>query len=65
MIGNWIDKYQAVLDENGDIKTFTLKVEVKQFRCRCRANCFHKPDRENLELYRCNSCYTTYEAKGK
>lgn len=63
MIANWIDKSQAVLDENRDIKTFTLKVEGEQFHCRCGANCFHKPDRESLEIYRCNSCYTTYEVK--
>lgn len=65
MIINRIDKSQAVLDENGDVKTFTLKVEGRHFHCRCGANCFHKPDRENLEVYRCNSCYTTYEAKDK
>lgn len=65
MIINHIDKSQAVLDEEGDVKSFTIKVEGSQFRCRCGANCFHKPDRENLDLYRCNSCYTTYEAKAK
>lgn len=65
MIVDYIDKSQAVLDENGDIETFTVKAKGKQFHCRCGANCFHKPDRENFDRYRCNSCYTTYEAKGK
>ena len=65
MIIDHIDKSQAVLDENGDIETFTVKAKGEQFHCRCGANCFHKPDRENLDLYRCNSCHTTYEAKDK
>lgn len=60
-----IDKSKAVLDEDGNVKTITLKVAGKSFRCRCRANCFHHQDKENLNVYTCNSCGTSYEAKDK
>lgn len=65
MIFNYIDKERAVLNEDGDVKTIVLKVAGKSFRCRCGANCFHHPDKENLDLYTCNSCGTSYEAKDK
>lgn len=60
-----IDKSKAVLDEDGDVKTIVLKVAGKSFHCRCGANCFHHPDKENLDLYTCNSCGTSYVAKDK
>lgn len=57
-----IDKTKAVLTEDGKIESFTLTVGGKSFRCQCGANCFHKPDRNDLDKYRCNSCNTTYQA---
>lgn len=58
-----IDKTKAVLDEDGEVESFMVTMKGKSFHCRCGANCFHKPDREKDNLYRCNSCDTTYEAK--
>ena len=58
-----IDKTKAVLTEDGKIKSFTLIVGGKDFFCKCGCNCFHKPDRTDLNKYRCNSCDITYKAK--
>lgn len=60
-----INMSKAVLDEDGEVETFMLTVEGVDFHCRCGANCFHKPNRENVAIYRCNSCGLTYKAKDK
>lgn len=58
------EKYKnAVLDEDGKVKSFTISLEGKNFRCRCGANCFHKPDKKNLQIYRCNGCGLTYTSE--
>lgn len=57
-----IDKTKEVLTEDGKVESFTLTVGGKPFRCECGANCFHKPYRTNLNVYRCNGCNKTYEA---
>lgn len=58
------DKFKdAVKHENGDPKNFTIKLKGKPFRCDCKCNVFHKPNKENLNQYKCNSCGTVYEAE--
>lgn len=57
-----IDKDKAVLTKDGEVESFTLKVGGQSFRCSCGANCFHKPDKTNINIYRCNSCNLTYES---
>jgi len=52
-----------VLDETGKLENFTVRIEGKFFRCNCRCNVFHKPDKNHLELYKCNACGQTYEAE--
>ncbi|QAX98282.1 hypothetical protein EcSzw1_67 [Escherichia phage EcSzw_1] len=57
------DKFKnAVRTEDGKVESFTLKVGGKPFHCRCGANCFHKPNKDDLELYTCNSCDTWYHS---
>lgn len=57
------DKFKnAVRTEDGNVKSFILNVGGKPFRCRCGANCFHKPNKDDLELYACNSCDTWYHS---
>lgn len=58
-----IDKSKAVLNNDGDVESFTIKVKGKSFYCVCKANVFHKPDKTNLNLYKCNSCGTCYDSK--
>lgn len=55
----------AVLTEDGELETFILRVDGKLFRCRCGSNCFHKPDKNDLELYECNACNTWYHSEVK
>lgn len=61
-----IDYSKAVLHEDGTLHNFTLKVAGVAYHCpmhECGCNCFHKPDRTDLNIYRCNSCGATFEAK--
>ncbi len=45
------DKFKnAVLTEDGELEKF-IRVDGKLFRCRCGSNCFHKPDKNDLELH--------------
>lgn len=58
------DKYEnAVRDEDGNVKSFTLKIAGKRWVCECRANCLHQPDKNNLNLFKCNGCGTTFETE--
>lgn len=36
---------------------------IKGFRCGCGCNVFHKPDKTNLLLYKCNACGLEYEGE--
>lgn len=57
------DKFKnAVRTEDGKVESFILKVGGKPFHCRCGANCFHKPNKDDLGLYACNSCDTWYHS---
>lgn len=60
-----IDKTKAVLDEEGNVKSFVLIVGGEDFYCQCGCNCFHKPDKQRLSTYRCNGCTTTYGERNK
>lgn len=53
---------QPLLAEDGKLHNFTLRIAGKPYRCACRCNVFHKPDRTNLELYECNACGQQFEA---
>lgn len=59
------DKTKAVLDEDGNIKSFVLTIGGEDFHCQCGCNCFHKPDKDCLTTYRCNGCGTTYGKSNK
>ena len=60
------NKYNnAALTEEGELETFILGVDVNFFRCRCGSNFFHKPDKNDLELYACNACNTWYHSEVK
>lgn len=60
------DYSKAVLNEDGTLHNFILTIQGTNYRCpieNCGCNVFHKPDRDDLNIYRCNSCGTTFEAK--
>jgi len=50
-----------VVDKNGKLEEFTVKINNKFFRCSCGCNVFHKPDKEYPDLYECNCCRITYQ----
>jgi len=45
---------------DGTLEQFMPKVDGKPFRCECGCNVFHKPDKTDLELFKCNSCGLQY-----
>ncbi|HHX6500967.1 TPA: hypothetical protein ACVGJ1_002840 [Pseudomonas aeruginosa] len=45
---------------DGSLENFMVKVGGKPFRCSCGCNVFHKPNRDEPEHYKCNSCGTEY-----
>jgi len=49
-----------VTTSDGKIENFVQMVGGKSFRCECGANVFHKPDKADLMLYKCNSCGNEY-----
>ena len=53
---------QPVLLPDGALQQLTLLIAGKRYVCPCRCNVFNKPDRENLDLYECNSCGHQFEA---
>ena len=56
------DRYaKAVLNDDGTLHNFMLKLDGKSFRCECGCNVFHKPDRKHLEIYECNGCALRFE----
>lgn len=46
----------AVCNDDGTLRNFTLRIDGKIFRCECGCNVFHKPDRNDVNLYKCNGC---------
>lgn len=52
-----------LLQEDGSLHQFTLKIEGQPYRCNCGCNVFHKPDQENLNIYKCNSCEETFDTE--
>lgn len=69
-----LDKREPLLCEDGSLWQFMPKVGGKFFRCTerltvsgsdiCGCNVFHKPDRTQLNRYRCNSCGAEYIGEG-
>ena len=55
-------KPQPLLQPDGTLHQFTLHIAGKAYRCTCKCNVFHKPDRMNLDLYECNPCGQHFEA---
>ena len=43
-----------VLNEDGSLHQWTLKVEGEPYRCKCGCNVFHKPDKEKLKGQCCH-----------
>jgi hypothetical protein len=58
------DKHKnSVKDEDGSLYNFTPRINGTMFRCSCGCNVFHKPNKEDLDLYKCNGCGTLYESE--
>lgn len=57
------DKQIPVLNDDGTLHNFTLKIGGKLYCCKCGCNVFHKPDRNNLDMYQCNGCESQFEAE--
>lgn len=56
---------QPLREEDGSLKQFMFRnyqLSGRSFYCECGCNVFHRPDRENLDLYKCNCCWREYEA---
>lgn len=53
----------AVKHEDGSLHNFTPRIDGKMFRCSCGCNVFHKPNKKDLDLYKCNGCGTLYESE--
>jgi hypothetical protein len=53
---------EPVRNADGSLQQFMPKVGGRPFRCRCGVNVFHKPDRTQPRIFRCNGCGTDYEA---
>lgn len=60
-----INKGEAVLNSDGEVKSFTLIVGGNDFFCSCGCNCFHKPDKTDLTVYACNGCGKKYKNASK
>ena len=46
---------------DGKVESFLVRVNGESFSCTgCGCNVFHKPDKRNLDMYKCNSCGTIY-----
>lgn len=54
---------QPVVDADGNLENFLLRIVGKPYRCTCWCNVFHKPDRDNLNLYECNARERRFEAE--
>lgn len=46
---------------DGTIENFMPKIGGELFKCRCGCNIFHKPDRDDPDIYECNACGNWYE----
>lgn len=56
------DRYEnAVKLPNGDVENFTIRLDGKKYHCHCGCNCFHKPEKNRLDIFRCNACGETFE----
>ncbi len=53
----------AVLHEDGSLHEFVLRIKGSKFTCKCGCNVFHKPDKTNLNKYKCNACDMEYDTE--
>lgn len=61
-----IDKFEnAIKDSDGNVESFTLTVGGKDFFCRCGCNVLYKPNKNDLSIYKCNCCGTTFKDASK
>jgi hypothetical protein len=58
------DPYANAVKKDGKLEEFTLKTHGSDnfFYCDYGCNVFHKPDKEDLDLYKCNACGYEYRA---
>lgn len=54
---------KPVLNDDGTLAEFMIKVNGKPFRCSCNCNVFTKPDDTKLLQYECNCCGETYSGE--
>jgi len=47
---------------DGSLNEFMVRIGGKSYRCGCGCNVFHKPDKDDLDLYECNACGQQFEA---
>lgn len=54
---------EPVRMEDGSIENFMpyIRDNPQSFSCRCGCNVFHKPDNNDLDLFKCNACGTEYK----
>jgi len=52
-----------ILNKDGTLKPFTLKVQDGTFRCHYDCNVFNKPDALFLEIYKCNACGSIFSGE--
>lgn len=55
-------KTEPLLNSDGKLHEFTLKVNRKRFFCDCGCNVFHKPNKDIDDLFQCNACDQKFTA---
>lgn len=46
-----------------DKRCYTLRIDGNSFRCECGCNVFHKPDKNDANLYMCNGCGQRFDCE--
>ena len=49
-------KEEPLLNEDGSLHQYILRIGGKPYRCECGCNVFHHPDKTKLDVFQCNSC---------
>ena len=55
--------YSTVRNDDGKLRNFFIRINGHLFQCECGCNVFHKPDSNNVKLYKCNSCEQEFNGK--
>ncbi len=53
----------AVKTADGKLDNFMIRLSEKPYRCECGCNVFHKPNKDRMDIFRCNSCGVTFETE--